>query len=102
MNNKTTLKINGAAVELTFDKHAYFRYGQQGGQLNLLLVSGQEFYQAMLLIWSALDGNARSELLTPAQLVEYFEPQDDALYEQLFPVLVAAGWLKAEAVEPKQ
>jgi hypothetical protein len=92
----TVINLQGSDLTLTYDKHALFRYGRAGGQLNLILVTGQEFFQQVLLIWSALDDAARARYPDPALLVDLIDPEDEALIEQILRALIEAGWLKPQ------
>jgi len=90
----TQIQINGREATLNFDRHARFRYGRHGGNLNALGIAGQDYFQSILLIWSALDEASRGLYPDPALLVDHIAENDDALYEQVF---AAAGhWFEAK------
>ena len=94
MKNHTTITLNNRPVTLVFDKHARFRYGQHGGNIALLAVAGQDYFQSLLLIWAALSDNDRQLYTEPSQLVDHIEPEDDALFEPVIVAVIAAGWIQ--------
>ncbi|MBT64649.1 MAG: hypothetical protein CML13_15740 [Puniceicoccaceae bacterium] len=87
------IQLNGQPAVLTYDRHARFRYGRHGGNLNALLtVPGQDYHQTVLLIWSALDDATRARYPDPAMLVDHIAEQDDPTFEPALTAATAAGW----------
>lgn len=96
-NQPTQIQLNGRQATLTFDRHARFRYGRHGGNLNALLtIPGQDYFQTALLIWAALDDETRKRYPDPALLVDHIAENDDPLFQPTLTAATAAGWFQAE------
>jgi hypothetical protein len=99
--NTANIQLAGRPATLTFDKHARFRYGRAGGNLNALLtIPGQDYFQTVLLVWSALDAETRARYPDPALLVEHIAEQDDPIFEPTMQAATAAGWFQLQQDPP--
>ncbi|PXA04344.1 hypothetical protein DDZ13_07370 [Coraliomargarita sinensis] len=90
--NTAIITLAGKKAELCFDRHARYRYGQMGGNLNALLtIPGQDYFQTIILIWAALDEQGRKTYPSADMLVDELTEQDER-YEAVLQAAVNAGW----------
>ncbi|MGB0743571.1 MAG: hypothetical protein ACPGSB_03495 [Opitutales bacterium] len=92
--NTTSITLAGKARQLTFDKHALARFGQQRGTFTGLFDDGQRYFTILLLAWASAEPSVRQDYSEPVALASEIEPDDEEKTGAILSAAKEAGWLQ--------